>query len=101
MCRCGGLSFFVAIVNVSATISCSFTVRQKQDRNFEKAQTLFKLVDTIHRFIHTTTTESEHTSNEECGDLAAMLLHERCARLLLEPPPVQWDGAEVLSEKHF
>jgi class 3 adenylate cyclase/HAMP domain-containing protein len=33
------------------------------------------------------------------GDYVSGLLLERCERLLLSPPPAEWDGVEVMAEK--
>ena len=35
------------------------------------------------------------------GDKAARLLKARALDFLAHPPPMDWDGAEMLRDKHF
>ena len=35
------------------------------------------------------------------GDVAAELLKARCLEMKENPPPDNWDGVEVLKQKHF
>jgi len=73
-------------------------------RDFEKASRLFKFVDELQRHIGPKTKpsglENDFGDCEE-GDRAAVLLHDRCKRFVVDPPPDEWTGADVLSDKHF
>mmetsp|Transcript_33653 Transcript_33653/g.39561 ORF Transcript_33653/g.39561 Transcript_33653/m.39561 type:complete len:532 (-) Transcript_33653:140-1735(-) len=73
-------------------------------RDFKHARTLFNLVDEIQKELGPRTQVSglpNDFGDSSEGDLAAILLRDRCDAFLVNPPPREWDGSDVLKDKHF
>jgi len=73
-------------------------------RDFNRAFQLFQLVNQMQLEIGPKTQVSGKPNDfgdTFQGDKAAILLRDRCDRFLKDPPPINWDGTEVLTDKHF
>lgn len=75
-----------------------------QHRNFEEAAKHFNLVDLLQGSLGPRTRLSgrdDDFGEAFHGDKAAQLLRDRCLRFQKNPPQTPWNGADVLSDKHF
>mmetsp|Transcript_1036 Transcript_1036/g.1295 ORF Transcript_1036/g.1295 Transcript_1036/m.1295 type:complete len:1790 (+) Transcript_1036:84-5453(+) len=73
-------------------------------RDFHRGRRLFALVDEMQRELGPRTVVSGlpfDFGDGSLGDCAAIRLRDRCDSFIKKPPPADWDGAEVLADKHF